>query len=273
MSVYTKFGAKVRYYLLFLDNIIYKSRRKKLNLQLITAKKMPKETFSFRLFTLRQDRCAMKVGTDSVLLGAWASIIEAKHILDIGTGTGILALFMAQRCPSAQITALEIDPQATSQARENIESSPWGDRIITICEDFCQFTSPPLFDQIISNPPYFKDSLPSPDHARNCARHTSTLSYNELIEKAASLLSPDGILSLVLPYEYAAEVRSIAFNYGLYTFRLAEIQPLPNGTVKRMMMEFSFHLQLCHTQRLILQTENGEYTPEIRHLTQDFYLP
>lgn len=132
---------------------------------------MPNPYFSFKQFTVYHDRCAMKVGTDGVLLGAWADVVSARNILDIGTGTGLISLMMAQRC-NARIRAVDIDADAVEQARGNVAASPWQDRIEVELQDICHFTSETLFDVIVSNPPYFTDSLKCPGKQRNIARHT-----------------------------------------------------------------------------------------------------
>lgn len=214
----------------------------------------------------------MKVGTDGVLLGCWAGgTRKFNRILDVGTGTGILSLLAAQRMPAARITALEIDPEAALQAGKNVSSSLWEERIEVLEGDFRTFNGPGGFDLILSNPPYFQNALLSPDAKRNLARHTPSLSCNELICKAASLLSENGVLSLILPAEYAAEARSIAFTHKLYTCRQAEIKSKKGGPAKRVMMEFSTSLQVCRTEKLTIYSENGEYSEDFRRLTQDAY--
>ncbi len=214
----------------------------------------------------------MKVGTDSVLLGCWTGGTRRfKQILDIGTGTGVLSLLLAERMPCAEITALEIDPQASAQAEKNITSSPWGERIRVIHQDFCTYSSDRLYDCILSNPPYFQDSLRCPDLARSQARHTISLSYRDLIEKSSVLLSEDGVFSLIVPVECAAQLRRIAFDCGLYTFRQATVHTKYNGTAKRIMMEFSRKLQLCRTEEITIHAPNGEYSVRFWELTKAFY--
>ena len=159
--------------------------------------------FQFKKFTIRHDKCAMKVGTDAVLLGAWADITACKNILDIGTGTGIIALMLAQRC-FANIDAIDIDTDAYSQAKENVAASPFAERINVIhasCSEYTGSCAREKYDLIVSNPPYFINSLKCPDNKRSVARHTDSLSLFELIDDSCSLLSLSGRIALVLPYE------------------------------------------------------------------------
>lgn len=215
----------------------------------------------------------MKVGTDSVLLGCWAGGERTfNRILDVGTGTGILALLVAQRMPTARITALEKDVDATLQAKKNVSLSPWKDRIHVLHGDFRTFKDPKAFDFILSNPPYFQDALLSPDPKRNLARHTVSLPYRDLLCRSASLLSEGGMFSLIVPAEQAPEIRSIAFEYGLYTSRQAAIKTHNKGSVKRVMMEFSDHLQICRTEEITIHAIGGGYSSQFLELTQDVYL-
>ena len=141
---------------------------------------MPNSFFSFKKFTIHHDRCAMKVGTDGVLLGAWTDVAHSKHLLDIGSGTGLVALMLAQRC-TGEITGIEIDKEAVEQSRENVAASPWKERIEILWQDVRQYTPNDLYDTIVSNPPYFVDSLKCPDGQRNTARHSDTLDADQLI--------------------------------------------------------------------------------------------
>ena len=143
---------------------------------------MPNPFFRFKQFTVYHDRCAMKVGTDGVLLGAWTNLSQSRRILDIGTGTGLIALMMAQRVPEVPITAIDIDAEAVNQANENFSASPWNNRLEAVLQDVCTYTEKNSFDTIVSNPPYFINSLKCPDNQRTTARHTDTLdAYNDAI--------------------------------------------------------------------------------------------
>ena len=166
--------------------------------------------FQFRQFTVYQDQCAMKVGTDGVLLGAWARLLATEgRVLDMGTGTGLLALMMAQRYPHASVTAVDIDDQAVIQAQQNISRSPFAERITISQGDIREWEDQP-FDAIVANPPYFVDSLICPDDQRTTARHTGTLTYRELMETAWHLLSDNGIFSVVIPFDYLDRLSSEA---------------------------------------------------------------
>ncbi|MBQ6939382.1 MAG: methyltransferase, partial [Muribaculaceae bacterium] len=164
----------------------------------------------------------MKVGTDSVLLGAWAKLPERGRILDIGCGTGILSLMVAQRSPSLSITAIEIDPRATLQAQENVAQSPWQERIEVINGDFTKIANAlnRQFESIISNPPYFEQSLLSPDSARTTARHTTSLSYDAIFRQGRDIITPNGNISLVIPADLYTQVNHTAMLYGWGASRL-----------------------------------------------------
>jgi len=161
---------------------------------------MSNDYFQFRQFIVHQQRCAMKVGTDGTLLGAWAWAPSGRcRILDIGTGTGLIALMMAQRFPESSVLGIDIDPEAVAQATENVQLSPFSERINILQKDLMKFVDTDGFDAIVSNPPYFVDSLECPDDQRTMARHTVSLTYEGLIRQAYRLLKDDGCLSLVIP--------------------------------------------------------------------------
>ena len=154
--------------------------------------------FQFKQFTIRQELCAMKVGTDGVLLGAWAQ--GGARILDAGTGTGVIALMMAQRYPEAQVTAIDIDEGAVRQAQQNVEQAPFARQVTVVHEALQEHQGE--YDAVVSNPPFFIDSLAAPDEQRNMARHTATLTYGQLMQAAYRLLSDEGELSVVVPFDY-----------------------------------------------------------------------
>ena len=192
--------------------------------------------FRFKQFAIQDDRCAQKVGTDGVLLGAWARVEEARNILDIGAGSGLIALMVAQRS-KAIITAVDLDADAVEQAKENVLRSPWSDRIEVIHQDVREFSVDVRFDGIVSNPPYFVDNLKSPDHQRALARHTDNLSFRELLRSVDSLLSDDGLFSVILPSEALDSFWSLALEFKLYPCRQAEIMTKASSPVKRVMLE------------------------------------
>ena len=233
---------------------------------------MPNPYFSFKQFTVYHDRCAMKVGTDGVLLGAWTDVSSSKHILDIGTGTGLIALMLAQRCSCAQITAIDIDLMAVGQARENIEASKWGNRVNVTLQDLNTYTPNCLFDTIVSNPPYFVDSLKSVDSQRTMARHTDTLSAIVLFRKTAELLSDEGKFSLIIPFDQKDYFISLAKEEGLFLSRLTNVITRPGIPPKRSLMEFKKQISVCEENSLIIEIDRHVYTDEYISLTREFYL-
>lgn len=233
---------------------------------------MPNPYFQFKRFTVWHDKCAMKVGTDGVLLGAWADVSHARKILDIGAGTGLLSLMMAQRNESADITAIEMDKNAVLQAQENVARSPWKDKINVIHADFKKYVFHETFDLIVSNPPYFSDSLKSGNNQRDMARHTEELTYEDLICKSASLLNPNGLFSVVIPADVMERVISIAENNHLYSIRRTMIHTTPNAIPKRVLLAFSFQDKVCETDELTIELSRHTYTEEYIELTKDYYL-
>lgn len=232
---------------------------------------MPNPYFSFKQFTVYHDRCAMKVGTDGVLLGAWAQVDTARHILDIGTGTGLISLMLAQRS-NARIKAIDIDVDAVEQARSNVAASPWKDRIEVEWQDICHFTSEPLFDVIVSNPPYFVDSLKCPDGQRNAARHTDTLDFRDLIASATRLLHPEGAFSVIIPTDGKEYFLTIATRYGLHLSRQTLIHTTPGADPKRVLLTFKLFSNECVTDDLTIELSRHVYSKEYIALTKDFYL-
>ena len=230
--------------------------------------------FQFKQFRVEQERCAMKVGTDGVLLGAWANVASASRILDIGTGTGLVSLMLAQRQPAAQITAIEIDEAAALQAQENFQASPWSNRLkcqAIALQDFKKEKHLP-YDLIVSNPPYFNNSLKNPDKQRTQARHTDTLSYDELMQ-AASLLDNDGIFALVLPAQAQKEIEAIAQKAKLHCCHLTKVLPKVESAPKRVLIEFRKQPTTTPvTDQLTIEIERHVYTPEFKKLTDAFYL-
>jgi len=230
--------------------------------------------FIFKQFTIQQESTAMKVGTDGVLLGAWTSGEDARRILDIGTGTGLIAIMMAQRF-SGEVTALEMDHQAYIQASENIRNCKWSHRIHPVHQSFQNFhpTRSRLFDLILSNPPYFQQALQPPDKQRSTARHNFTLPPEELLEGSIRLLTPKGILSLILPVDEAEGFISIAEKKDLFCNRRTLVYPNLRKRPKRMLLEFSFHQTPLQEDTLTIETNRRHhFTKEYQELTRDFYL-
>lgn len=233
---------------------------------------MPNPYFAFKKFTVYHDRCAMKVGTDGVLLGAWADLSESRRILDVGTGTGLIALMMAQRCPEASITAIDVDEEAVEQAKDNINASPWSDRIQAEKQDVCCYHPDVCFDTIVSNPPYFVNSLRCPDSQRNTARHTDTLDMNRLLRKVAELLSAEGRFSLVIPAEQVDELVVVANRERLFLSRHTSVVTRPGLAPKRALLEFRKEQTACRKDELVVELERHVYSKDYIALTKDFYL-
>ncbi len=234
---------------------------------------MPNPYFQFKQFKINQDRCAMKVGTDGVLLGAWADVSGVQSILDIGTGTGLIALMLAQRS-SAAISGIEIDEEATAQAIENVRNSPWQERINienVSLQAFMKNTGY-SFDLIVSNPPYFNKSLKNPDDRRSVARHTDSLSRQDLIAAAVALLSGTGRLAVILPTAEGLEFILQAETNGLYCSKKTKVIPRPGAMEKRLLLEFSRTKRICLEDSLLIEIERHCYSEEFRRLTDAYYL-
>ncbi len=229
--------------------------------------------FQFKQFLIRQGQTAMKVGTDGVLLGAWAEVGNASSILDIGTGTGLLALMAAQRNPEARIEAVEIDGDACRQACQNITSSPWHDRIKLHHLSIFDFHPPDRFDCLLCNPPFFLHSTPTPDPSRTMARHCCEFTHTDLLSLAPRLLTPQGKLNLILPVTEAENLIRQAPQYSLCLSRITKVRPTPQKAPKRYLLEFSFpHSVSPASDELIIEYSRHHYSPEYQKLTDDFYL-
>ena len=213
----------------------------------------------------------MKVGTDGVLLGAWADIAQCRHILDVGTGTGLVALMAAQRS-EAHITAIDLDHDAVTQAAENMAASPWGERMLVLEADVKTFEWEHPFDAILCNPPFFETALKCPDAARTMARHTDTLSFDELARSAARLLAPEGELSVVIPHDRAMDMTVSAACHGLFATRQTIVVPVEGSKPKRMLMAFTRQGKPHTTHTLYIESTQRNYTPEYTELVRDFYL-
>lgn len=235
---------------------------------------MANSYFQFKRFTVCQQHCAMKVGTDGTLLGAWAAAPQAPgRILDIGTGTGLIALMMAQRFPEALVTAIDIDEMAVSQAAENIAASPFADRISVVAADVQTFRTAEKFDSIVCNPPFFEDSLTCPDPQRTEARHTVTLGYRQLMEAAFRLLAITGRLSVIIPADCRSRLESEAHLAGFFVSRVCSVQTTPSKPPKRYMIEFA----KTPVNEVDMTTGIIEISPQVRsdwyrQLTEDFYI-
>ncbi len=238
--------------------------------------------FRFQRFTVWHDHCAMRVGTDGVLIGAWAPLpdIPSVHILDIGTGSGLIALMLAQRCEQAgktfHIQAIDIDPNATAQAMYNFQLSPWTGYLHVSTIPLQAYASPNLFHLIVSNPPFFNHSLRNPDASKAAARHTDSLTYTELIHHAAALLEPQGILALILPAETEETIQRIATLKGLTTTHITHVHSKPGKPTKRILVTFRHAQRAAQptlTDTFYIESADAPRSPEYQQLTRDFYLP
>jgi tRNA1Val (adenine37-N6)-methyltransferase len=232
--------------------------------------------FRFKQFTIRHDQCAMKVGTDGVLLGAWAEVAACRTILDVGAGTGLIALMVAQRNENAVIDGVEIDPDTYRQAAENVAASPFAQRVRMYQASFHDFacTTTQRYDLIISNPPYFVRSLKCPDDKRRLARHSDELSLAGLVAGSIPLLSPGGRLALILPFLQRDEPGHAALSRELHCVRRTEVSPVENAAPKRLLAEFSLLPPPApvETGSLILEDARHQRTTAYYELTRDFYL-
>ncbi len=229
--------------------------------------------FRFKQFTVNDDRCAMKVGTDGVLLGAWAEIGQGRRVLDIGSGSGLIALMAAQR-GAAETVGVEIDPDAAAQARENMAASPFAATVGIVCADIRTFTDAEGFDCIVSNPPFFVENTLSPDSRRAAARHADTLTFPVLTASAARLLRPGGLFQLIVPAQSARNVHADCTLSGLTLVRRTDVATRDGKAPKRTLLAFT--KGPCPTlplrDTLTLFTATNEKTAAYAALTADFYL-
>lgn len=235
----------------------------------LCALNMSNSCFQFKQFTVYQDRCGMKVGTDGTLLGAWAP--GGKHILDIGTGTGLVALMMAQRYPEAEVIGVDVDHDAAVQASENVERSPFADRITIIESDILHFDG--QFDCIVSNPPFFEDSLLCPDPQRTKARHAVGLTFESLFHTVRTLLTDDGVFSLVMPFNLKHRIMEEAALAGFFMKSEWAVKTTPRKAPKRFLLSFSRHSPECiDTGVGILEDAPGQRSQWYGQLTDAFYI-
>lgn len=247
----------------------------------VTSIIMSSPFFKFKQFTVYHDHCAMKVGTDGVLLGAWCPLNDLSPsvtaILDIGTGSGLIALMTAQRCPGAQIDAIDIDEAAVEQAKENFERAQetalFANRLHSFRVCLQQWQGGP-YHLIVSNPPYFQNSLKNPDEGRLTARHTDSLSYADLIKHGARLLAPDGCLALILPSEAETQICHLAAEEGLFPTRITRVYSKESKPARRVMIAFS-RMSYAFSpieDTLVLEDEKGGRSAAYSELCKEFYL-
>ena len=234
-----------------------------------------KNNFRFKQFNLDQDRCAMKVGTDGVLLGAWASLEKSpENILDIGAGTGLISLLLAQRSLTETIDAIELDDNAYEQCAENFESSPWGDRLFCYHASLDEFVDEweDTYDLIVSNPPFYSEDVSSGDKSRDQARQSQSLPFDQLLEGVSRLLSPKGTFATIIPFRQEEAFLQIAAHCNLFPQRITRVKGNPTSGTKRSLMEFVFNATDVKIKALTIEIRRHEYTKDYIELTKDFYL-
>lgn len=244
--------------------------------------------FRFKQFVVRDEQCGMKVGTDGTLLGAWVPVDgvsavslpekvgTAARVLDVGTGSGLIALMIAQRCPQAQVLGIDIDEAAVRQAEDNFACSPWRDRLkARLCplQQLAQGEVTGRYDLIVSNPPYFVDSLKNPEVSRRMARHTDSLRYDELLSGSRRLLTDEGTLALILPAETEEAVVRAAAVEGLFPYKITRVRTKASKPVKRVLLAFSMKSRPVETDELVLiANDNAPRSEAYQRLCRDFYL-
>ena len=236
---------------------------------------MSSKPFKFKQFTVNQDKCAMKIGTDAVLLGAWTNIENNPFsVLDIGSGTGVISLIMAQRCYAELIDALEIDSNAYEQCVENFENSQWSDRLFCYHASLQEFTEEidDKYDLIVSNPPFYQDNYISENKQRVLARFEDSMPFEHLIVSVSKLLSNIGSFSVIIPFKEEKHFIDLASKASLFPNRILHVKGNPSTKIVRSLIEFSFVKSEIKAEELIIETSRHQYTQDYINLTKDFYL-
>ena len=235
---------------------------------------MGSPSFRFKQFEIWHDRCAQKVGTDGVLLGAWADLKQSKHILDVGTGSGLIALMAAQRASEAEVVGIEIDPDAARQASENAQRSPFSERITITQSDVRDFHSPLAFDCILSNPPFFTEETRPPVSERAIARNTATLTFVELIAAVGRLLADEGCFHVVLPSSAVPGFVALCLDCNLRLERQCLVSTVAGKAPKRSLLTFVSGIPSSPllVEQLVPQTPDGRRTEAYQRLASSFYL-
>ncbi|QYS89894.1 tRNA1(Val) (adenine(37)-N6)-methyltransferase [Flavobacterium davisii] len=231
--------------------------------------------FQFKQFAIQQDRCAMKVGTDGVLLGAWTPLINNPYsILDIGSGSGLIALMLAQRSQAEQIDAIEIDDEAYEQCVDNFEQSPWNDRLYCYHAGLDEFVDEidEVYDLIVSNPPFYTTNYKSNKESRDRARFEDSLPFEELIEAVDFFLSEQGIFTLIIPFTEEDKIKDLCNERSLFPLRITRVKGNPESEIKRSLMSFTRIAQTPIIDELTIEYSRHNYTEDYIKLTQDFYL-
>lgn len=231
--------------------------------------------FQFKAFAVRQEKAAMKVGTDGVLLGAWAPLDHVPEtVLDVGAGTGLLALMLAQRSGAAVIDAVEIEPGAFEECVHNFEESPWADRLFCYHSAFEVFAAEmeESYELILSNPPFYEAAVDSSHPNRDMARQQNSLPPQTLLAGVIRLLDPHGTFCLILPHGQEEPFRALAADMGLFPYRITRVKGNPQAPIKRSLLAFSFNRVTPVEELLVLEEARHQYTPEYLELVRDFYL-
>ena len=231
--------------------------------------------FKFKEFSVNQDQCAMKIGTDAVLLGAWTSLeTHPFSVLDIGSGSGILALMIAQRSEAQTIEAIEIDDNAYEQCSSNFENSPWADRLFCFHASLLEFVEEvdDEFDLIICNPPFYSEDYKTNNATRDLARFNDAMPFEHLIYAVAHLLSENGIFSVIIPFKEESRIIDLASKVGLFLNRSLHVKGNPDSEIKRSLLEFSYKGTEVISSELIIETSRHNYTEDHINLTKEFYL-
>ena len=232
--------------------------------------------FQFKQFAVQQDKCAMKIGTDSVLLGAWCPIDNNPFsILDIGAGTGVLSLMLAQRSQAAQIDALEIDDDAYEQCQENFENSPWTVRLFCFHAGLDEFMDEPAeeYDLIIYNPPFYSEDFKSNNEQRDLARFQDVLPFEDLVEAADLFLSENGVLAVIIPFNEENRFIDLCAEVELYPIRITRVKGTPTTEIKRSLLAFKrYELSVLTADELVIEMNRHEYTNDYINLTKEIYL-
>ncbi len=231
--------------------------------------------FKFKQFTIHQDKCAMKIGTDGVLLGAWTTLENnPESILDIGTGTGVIALQLAQRSMAETIDAIEINEAAFEQCVDNFEASHWADRLFCYHASFQEFVLEIVddYDLIVSNPPFYKEVVSTGNDARDIARQNQSLPYKELLSGVEKLLSENGSFATIIPFKDEKDFVLLGEQQGLFPSRICRVKGNPSVPFKRSLLQFSKTEQKPEIDELIIESSRHNYTSDYIDLTKDFYL-
>ena len=234
------------------------------------------KAFQFKQFKIEQDKCAMKIGTDGILLGAWATIDpQPFSVLDIGAGTGVIALMLAQRSFAELIDALEIEENAYEQCVDNFENSDWGDRLFcyhAALDEFAEEMEGETYDLIISNPPFYDENFTSTEENRNLARFTEALPFEDLVKYSAQLLAEKGKFCTIIPHKNEEELIQLASKEKLFPQKITRVRGHKNSPIKRSLLQFGFEQTTLETSELIIEIERHIYTEDYKNLVKDFYL-